>query len=141
MATLIKERRVVANPPSLPSGREEPREEQGTVLRLEPQDDLSLLTEKIKSAARVEVNFPKFGDGRGFSIARLLRERYGYKGELRAVGHVVRDHLHYMESCGFDAYQLKDGEDAAQALAGFDDFSESYQASAARPLPLFRRRA
>jgi len=49
------------------------------------------------------VNFPKFGDGRGYSIARLLRERYGYQGELRAVGQVGRDHLYYLESCGFDA--------------------------------------
>jgi uncharacterized protein (DUF934 family) len=131
MATLIKERRVVANPPS----------PEGEVLRLEPQDDLSVVTEKIGSAARIEVNFPKFGDGRGFSIARLLRERYGYKGELRAVGEVARDHLYYMEQCGFDAFLLRDGEDVEEALAAFDDFSEAYQASAAQPVPLFRRRA
>jgi len=111
------------------------------VLRLEPQDDLSVVTERIGSAARIEVNFPKFGDGRGFSIARLLRERYGYKGELRAIGEVARDHLYYMEQCGFDAFLLRDGEDVEEALAAFDDFSEAYQATAAQPLPLFRRRA
>jgi len=131
MATLIKERRVVANPSS----------PEGEVLRLEPQDDLSVVTERIGSAARIEVNFPKFGDGRGFSIARLLRERHGYKGELRAVGEVARDHLYYMEQCGFDAFLLRDGEDVGEALAAFDDFSEAYQATAAQPLPLFRRRA
>jgi uncharacterized protein (DUF934 family) len=131
METLIKERRVVANPPSLPEGE---------VLRLEPQDDLSVLTEKIKNAARIDVNFPKFGDGRGFSIARLLRERYGYTGELRAVGQVGRDHLYYMEQCGFDAFLLREGEDVADALAAFDDFSERYQSTVAQPLPLFRRR-
>jgi uncharacterized protein (DUF934 family) len=131
MATLIKERRVVANPPSLPEGE---------VVRLEPQDDLSAFAEKIRSAARVEVNFPKFGDGRGFSIARLLRERYGYKGELRAVGEVARDHLHNMEQCGFDAFLLRDGEDVEEALAAFDDFSEHYQTTVAQPVPLFRRR-
>ena len=130
METLIKERRVVANPSS----------PEGEVLRLEPQDDLSVLTEKIGSAARIEVNFPKFGDGRGFSIARLLRDRYGYRGELRAVGQVARDHLHYMEQCGFDAFLLREGEDVADALAAFDDFSEAYQASVAQPVPLFRRR-
>jgi len=86
------------------------------------------------------VNFPKFGDGRGFSIARLLRERYGYKGELRAVGQVARDHLYYMEQCGFDAYLLRDGEDVAEALAAFDDYSEAYQSTVAQPIPLFRRR-
>ena len=130
MATLIKERRVVANPPS----------PEGEVIRLEPHDDPAALGARLSKAAWVEISFPKFGDGRGFSIARLLRERYGYKGELRAVGQVARDHLLYMESCGFDAFLLREGEDAAQALAGFDDFSEAYQTSVARPLPLFRRR-
>jgi uncharacterized protein (DUF934 family) len=130
MATLIKGRRVVAESPLSPE----------SVLRLEPQDDLSVVTEKIGSAARIEVNFPKFGDGRGFSIARLLRERYGYKGELRAVGEVARDHLYYMEQCGFDAFLLRDGEDVDEALAAFDDFSEAYQAAVAQPIPLFRRR-
>ena len=131
MATLIKGRRVVAENPLSPE----------SVLRLEPQDDLSVVTERIVSAARIEVNFPKFGDGRGFSIARLLRERHGYKGELRAVGEVARDHLYYMEQCGFDAFLLRDGEDVEEALAAFDDFSEAYQATAAQPVPLFRRRA
>ena len=90
--------------------------------------------------AAIAVNFPKFQDGRGFSVARLLRERFGYKGELRAIGHITRDHLFYMEACGFDAFELREGEDADAALAAFGTFSEAYQASAARPLPLFRRR-
>ena len=88
----------------------------------------------------IAVNFPKFQDGRGFSIGRLLRERFGYKGELRAVGHLTRDHLHYLESCGFDAMSLREGEDAEAALAAFGTFSEAYQASVTRVLPLFRRR-
>jgi uncharacterized protein (DUF934 family) len=130
MATLIKERRVVANPPS----------PEGEVVRLEPQDDPAAVVARLADAAWVEINFPKFGDGRGFSIARLLRERYGYKGELRAVGQVARDHLHYMEQCGFDAFLLRDGEDVEEALTAFDDFSEHYQATVAQPVPLFRRR-
>lgn len=89
----------------------------------------------------VVVNFPKFQDGRGFSIARLLRERYGYKNELRAVGHITRDHLHFLEACGFDAFRLREGEDPEEALAAFGAFSEAYQASVTRPVPLFRRRA
>jgi uncharacterized protein (DUF934 family) len=131
METLIKERRVVANPPSQPEGE---------VIRLEPADDPAAIASRLPGAARVEINFPKFGDGRGFSIARLLRERYGYKGELRAVGQVARDHLYYMEQCGFDAFLLREGEDVADALAAFDDFSERYQSTVAQPLPLFRRR-
>jgi uncharacterized protein (DUF934 family) len=88
----------------------------------------------------VAVNFPTFGDGRGYSIARLLRERHGYKGELRAIGEVVRDHLFFMASCGFDAFLLRDDQDPEEALTAFGDFSDAYQASADRPLPLFRRR-
>lgn len=117
MATLIKDRKVVANAPS-PEGR---------VLRLEPDDDPASVAGRLAGVARVEIDFPEFGDGRGFSIARLLRSRHGYRGELRAVGRVTRDHLYYMEKCGFDAFELREGEDAAEALAGFDDFSASYQ--------------
>ena len=129
MATLIKGRRVVPQNP--PSSKER-------VLRLEPADDPA--TVALEGVTRVEVNFPKFGDGRGFSIARLLRERYGYRGELRAVGHITRDLLFFLESCGFDAFELREGEDPRAALASFEDFGESYQASPARPVPLFRRR-
>jgi uncharacterized protein (DUF934 family) len=129
MATLIKGRRVVTeNQPSLKE----------KVVRLEPADDPASIS--LEGVARVEVSFPKFGDGRGYSIARLLRSRHGYRGELRAVGHITRDLLFFLESCGFDAFELREGEDAHEALAAFEDFSESYQASVARPLPLFRRR-
>ena len=132
MPTLIKGRRVV--------GESTPSPEEGEVLRLEPSEDPAAVAERLARASRVEVHFPKFGDGRGFSIGRLLRERYGYQGELRAVGHITRDHLFFLESCGFDAFELREGEDPHAALAAFEDFSESYQASVTRPQPLFRRR-
>jgi len=90
--------------------------------------------------ALVAVNFSAFGDGRGYSIARLLRERYGWRGELRAIGEVVRDHLFFMAGCGFDAFMLREDQDPEEALTAFSDFSDAYQASASRPLPLFRRR-
>ena len=131
MARLIKGRRAVSE--TRPSPDEK-------IVRLEPADDPARVAGELATASRVEVNFPKFGDGRGFSIGRLLRERYGYRGELRAVGQVTRDHLFYLESCGFDAFELREGENAEDAIAAFDDFSESYQASPARPVPLFRRR-
>jgi uncharacterized protein (DUF934 family) len=145
MATLIKGRRIEAQTAPSPSGEApeqgEAQARQGEVVRLEPTDDPASVVERFERIARIEVNFPKFGDGRGYSIARLLRERYGYKGELRAVGWVVRDHLLYMENCGFDAFLLREGEDPVEALTGFKDFSESYQASVTNPLPLFRRRS
>ena len=131
MPTLIKGRRIAAQ--SAPSS-------DGAVLRLEPTDDPASVADRLAGASRVEVNFPKFGDGRGFSIGRLLRERFGYKGELRAVGQITRDHLFFLENCGFNAFELREGEDAAEAIAALDDFSESYQATATRPVPLFRRR-
>jgi len=130
MATLIKGRRVVG---------ESPLSLEETVVRLQPGDDPACIA--LEGVTRVEVSFPKFGDGRGYSIARLLRSRHGYRGELRAVGHITRDLLFFLESCGFDAFELREGEDPREALASFGDFSEAYQASAARPLPLFRRRA
>jgi uncharacterized protein (DUF934 family) len=130
MATLIKGRRVISENPLSPKDK---------VVRLEPTDDPADVS--LEGVSRIEVTFPKFGDGRGYSIARLLRTRYGYRGELRAVGHITRDLLFFMESCGFDAYELREGEDPHEALAAFEDFSESYQASVARPVPLFRRRA
>jgi uncharacterized protein (DUF934 family) len=123
MPTLIRNRSIAAEKPLPPDA---------VVIRLEPKDDPAAIAGQLARAARVEINFPKFGDGRGFSLARLLRERHGYKGELRAVGDVFRDQLFYMESCGFDAFELRDGEDPAGALPWFDNFSVSYQKSYAR---------
>jgi uncharacterized protein (DUF934 family) len=97
------------------------------VIRLEPGDDPAKIASELGRVARIEVSFPKFGDGRGFSIARLLRTRYGYQGELRAVGHITRDLLHLMERVGFDAFELREGEDPEEALAGFRTFSAAYQ--------------
>src|SRR6266851_6108970 len=166
MATLIKDRRIVADNWLLlkrgPAGELPEVPESGDVivplsLLLSRREDFLAYPKKIgvwldanegpealagdvERFAVIAVNFPKFGDGRGYSIARLLRERYGYKGELRAVGQITRDHLFFMESCGFDAFELREGEDPHEALAAFNDFSEAYQASVKRPLPLFRRR-
>jgi uncharacterized protein (DUF934 family) len=88
----------------------------------------------------IAVYFRSFGDGRGFSLGRLLRERYAYRGELRAIGDIFRDQLHFLAGCGFDAFELRAGEDPQEALSGFSVFSEAYQASTEQPLPLFRRR-
>jgi uncharacterized protein (DUF934 family) len=129
MATLIRNRQIVDEPSPPPD-----------LVVLEPTDDPRSLAERLPGLKVVAVNFPKYGDGRGYSIGRLLRERYGYRGELRAIGVVARDHLQLLAQCGFDSFQLREGEDAQAALAGLDDFSESYQASAAQPVPLFRRR-
>jgi len=117
-----------------------PTPEDGDVVRLEPHEDPASVAARLGEVDRVEVRFPKFTDGRGYSTARLLRERYGYRGELRAVGDVQRDQLYYLSRVGFDAFLLREGEDGDAALAALRDFSEAYQASVERPEPLFRRR-
>ena len=127
MPVLIKHRRLAESSPP-------------PDLVLEASDDPALVAGALGEARVVAVRFPKFGDGRAYSIARLLRERHGYKGELRAIGEVGRDHLYYMAQCGFDAFELRAGEDPQEALAAFGDFSTSYQSTSAQPLPLFRRR-
>ncbi|MFT3850633.1 MAG: DUF934 domain-containing protein [Propionivibrio sp.] len=89
----------------------------------------------------IAVNFPKFADGRAYSTARLLRERFGYAGEIRAIGDVLRDQLFFMKRCGIDAYAVRADKDIEAALAGLRDFSDAYQAAVDQPQPLFRRRS
>lgn len=108
---------------------------------LDSHEDPAAIAEDLRLFGVVAVNFPTFGDGRGFSTGRLLRERYGWRGELRAIGDIFRDQLFFLAGCGFDAFALRESEDPHEALAGFDVFSESYQASVERPQPLFRRRS
>jgi uncharacterized protein (DUF934 family) len=107
---------------------------------LAPADDPADLAADVAQLALVAVDFPQFTDGRGYSTARLLRQRYGFKGELRAIGDIQRDQLAYLAQCGFDAFAIRDGKDARDALAGLADFSDGYQLTEAR-LPWFRRRA
>lgn len=90
----------------------------------------------------VALNFPLFMDGRAFSSARLLRERYGFTGELRAVGHFIRDQLCYLRRCGVNAFAFaREDINLEEALTSLNDFNEYYQAAVDQPLPLFRRRA
>lgn len=107
---------------------------------LEADADPAAIAPDLPRFGVIAIRFRSVGDGRGYSLARLLRERYGYRGELRAIGEVLRDQLHYLSRCGFDAFALRADQDPEQALSAFGDFSEAYQASVERPEPLFRRR-
>jgi uncharacterized protein (DUF934 family) len=111
----------------------------GSAVQLDPGDDPALLYDALDDLALVAINFPAFTDGRGFSYARDLRER-GYRGELRAVGHFIRDQMTYLGRVGFNAFQPADDSDLDEALASLRDFSEFYQAAIDQPEPLFRRR-
>jgi uncharacterized protein (DUF934 family) len=114
--------------------------ESGIGVWLAGGDDPTDIAPDLEHLDLVAVQFTSFTDGRGYSIARLLRQRYGWSGEVRAIGDVQRDQLFYLARCGFDAFALREGEDVEAAIAALDDFSEAYQASVERPLPLYRRR-
>jgi uncharacterized protein (DUF934 family) len=87
----------------------------------------------------IAVDFHKFTDGRGYTLAFRLRRQHGYRGELRAMGDVLRDQLFYLKRVGFDSFAVREDQDVQGVLAGFDDFSVTYQASADVDAPLFRR--
>ena len=110
-------------------------------LVLEPTETPDQIEGDLKAIPVIAVNFPIFADGRGFSIGRLLRERYSYEGELRAVGSPIRDQLTYLSRVGFNAFQLAEHYNPEEALASLNDFSDSYQVAVDQPVPLFRRRS
>lgn len=109
-------------------------------LFLDSSDEVEAVAEDLVHFEMVAINFPKFADGRGYSLARLLRDRYNFTGEVRAVGDVLHDQLFYMQRCGFNAFEIRADRDAESALSGLSDFSEVYQDGADNRLPLFRRR-
>lgn len=94
----------------------------------------------LERLALIAIEFPKFTDGRGYSVARMLRQRHGFRGELRAVGWVLRDQLLYLERCGFNAFELQPGKPLESGLEAFTEFSVTYQAAVDDPRPLYRRR-
>ncbi len=158
---LLKDQKVVANDPWIAVKDDEAVPAQGDIivgftrfdrdeidydaragrlgLRIDPEDDLTQVVTHLPKVGVIAIHFPKFGDGRGYSKARLLRERYGYKGELRAVGEVLTDQLFYLLRCGFDSFQLADGKDTQAALDAFHTFSVTYQGATDEARPLYRR--
>ncbi len=93
---------------------------------LAPADRVEVLAPDLKHFALVAAEFPGPADGRGYSQARLLRERYGFAGELRATGYVRHDQLFFLARCGFNSFQLAE-RDLTDALAAFSTFSAAYQ--------------
>lgn len=88
----------------------------------------------------IGVHFPAFADGRGFSYARLLRERHGFKGDIRALGQFIPDQLGYLLRVGFSSFQFNENVDLEKALLLHKPFSVAYQGDVADPRPLFLRR-
>lgn len=89
----------------------------------------------------IAIYFSDFTDGRGFSLATLLRERYNYKGELRAFGNILPDQLFYLQRCGFNAFSFETEVNLQEACKALNDFSRSYQVASDQSIPLFRQRS
>lgn len=100
-----------------------------------------VLKEDVAKLPVIAVDFPKFSDGRGYSIAYNLRVRLGFTGELRAIGDVLRDQMFYMQRVGFNAFATREDRSIHDALKSLFDFSEAYSAAWDQKLPLFRRAA
>lgn len=98
------------------------------------------LGKELSNAVAIAIDFPAFTDGRGYTVARLLRERYGYSGEIRAVGDVLVDQLDYMRRCGFTAMALRDDQHPEDALRALSFISVRYQPDVEQRQALFERR-
>ena len=96
-------------------------------VRLGPTDEVALLAPHLSRLGLVVIHFEASGDGRGYSQGQLLRQRLGYRGELRATGAIGRDHLFLLARCGFDAFDFAPGEDPRAALAHLERYSVAYQ--------------
>lgn len=110
-------------------------------LRLPNTVDVESLAPMLLDRPLLALEFPGFADGRAYSQARLLAERLGYRGELRATGKaVVRDQFHFMLRCGFNSFELRDDQHADACLKAIEEFTLSYQRAADDSVPVFARR-
>ncbi len=104
-------------------------------------EDVESLAYDLPSIAVVALEFPKFKDGRSYSAARILRERFGYQGQIRAVGDVLLEQARFMVRCGFDAFEPADGTRAAQWKTAAARYRHVYQRAADGLEPAFALRA
>jgi len=96
-------------------------------VRLKSDEPAHELASDVNRLALIAIEFPTFRDGRAYSTARILRERFGFKGELRAVGNVLQDQLLFMQRCGFDALDITDPHTAENWRKAFSEFTVWYQ--------------
>ncbi len=125
---------------SLEDWRDNPQEHaDATALRISNDTSLADVKCDIHGFSVIVLDFPAFKDGRAYSQARLLRDRYGYSGEIRARGDVLRDQLLFMVRCGVNAFEFT-GDDVSGADAALKEFSFAYQPAADDVTPVWRRR-
>jgi len=108
-------------------------------VRIAPTDSTESFAADLSRLSLVAVEFGGINDGRGYTHAQLLRRRYGFKGEIRAVGKIQRDQVFYMARCGFDAFEFPEGTDLNVALTAFGDFTVAYQPSTDQGVALKQR--
>lgn len=114
--------------------------EGNTAVWLAVDEEIEELVNDLAELPLIALDFPTFTNGRHYSSARILRDRYHYQGEIRAIGDVLKDQLFAMQRCGFNVFVVRADKDIEIALSGLQDFSEAYQGASDNPLPLFRRR-
>ncbi len=105
----------------------------------EPIESILDAFNDINQLPLIAIYVERFPDGRNFTLGRLLRERYGFTNELRAIGDILRDQLYFLKRCGFNSYEMRDDKNAQQAIESLSDFSQPYQAAVDEPLPIWRR--
>ena len=110
-------------------------------IRLASDQSPDLISADLDRFDLIELDFPALGDGRALSYARLLRERYNYEGEIRAVGDIIKDHLFFMQRCGINSFELPDARDAEDALKALKSFGVAYQPAADDLSPAYRQRS
>jgi uncharacterized protein (DUF934 family) len=111
----------------------------GVGVRLEPQDDIQKITKFLDQLSLIVLEMPAFTDGRTFSQARLLKERYGFKGELRAKGDFLRDQMFFLSRVGVDSFDFPEHTNLEDRLEAFKEFSVTYQGSADDTRPHYLR--
>lgn len=116
------------------------QKQQPAGLFLDSDDEVESYADILSSFDLITINFPKFIDGRGYSLCRILRDRYHFKGDIRAVGDVLIDQIFMLQRCGFSSYYLREDQKAEDAIKALDTFTLRYQGSSDDPEPLYRKR-
>lgn len=114
--------------------------ESGIGIKIDGNTAVETIAGDLDHFGLIALGFPTFPDGRCFTHARLLRERYRYKNDILAVGDVLRDQLFFMERCGINLFLLRDDKDIDDALNAFGEFSVKYQSAADGAEPIYRHR-
>jgi uncharacterized protein (DUF934 family) len=99
---------------------------------LTPSDNIELIANDLDKLRLISIDFPSFTDGRGYSLAHSLRSRFGWRGELRAVGDIQQDQIYLLARSGFDTFALRDDQRDAECVEAVDDFTVAYQWGADR---------